>query len=230
MDGIRIIETEDGSHSLYNESLRETYHSTHGAIRESRHVFIAMGMDHYLGQNHPNGINVFEMGFGTGLNAVLALEWAIKNNILINYHTIEAYPVEMEIASQLNYFSENSELKNYLQYFHQMQWEEEAIITSVFKLLKIKSRVEDHVFPENTYDVVFFDAFAPNKQEEVWAPEVLAKFIDSMKPGGVLVTYCAKGQLKRDLKSLHCEVESIPGPPGKKEMTRATKTHEPHEV
>lgn len=223
MGELKIIPTGDGSHTLFNPELNETYHSTHGAISESRHVFIQNGLAHYLSHTaNASLIRVFEMGFGTGLNAVLTSQFAEDEKISVEYYSIEAFPITREIVAQLNYFSGEVNQRQKFQLLHALSWNEVHKISDFFLMEKILSKMEQHTPKPYYFDVVYYDAFAPNKQEGMWSVEVLKKVISGLKPGGVFVTYCAKGQLKRDLKALGCEVETLPGPPGKKEMVRAT--------
>ncbi|WP_144605409.1 tRNA (5-methylaminomethyl-2-thiouridine)(34)-methyltransferase MnmD [Algoriphagus algorifonticola] len=223
---VKIITTEDGSHSLYHEDLKETYHSFHGAYRESLHVFLIYGLDSWLARNpRKYPIRIFEVGFGTGLNAWLTLVWAEQNQIPVLYHTIEPFPLEKNIYSQLNYIDQNDAIWHYHKYFealHQLPWNEGGPVSEYFNFKKDQVKLEDaQLYPS---DVVFFDAFAPSKQPELWAKDLLEKVEKSMRPGAVLTTYCAKGQFKRDLKELGLDVQNPPGPPGKKEMTRAWKS------
>ena len=224
MNSVKIIQTKDGSHSLLNEVLNETYHSTHGAIQESAYVFIKNGLDFCVNQNKTQNINIFEVGFGTGLNAFLALKFATENKIKVNYHSIEAFPIDQQILDQLNYsdlipFSDG---KNLFEEIHKSSWGENIKISEFFSLTKIKQSIQEIILTE-FFHLVFFDAFAPAKQPEMWELPVLKKVVGSLKPQGVFVTYCAKGQLKRDLKSLGLTVETLPGPPGKREMVRGRK-------
>lgn len=222
---LKIITTEDGSHSLYNEELQETYHSFHGAYRESIHVFMIYGLDSWLARNPRKfPIRIFEVGFGTGLNAWLTLVWAEQNQIPVLYHTIEPFPIEKEIYNKLNYIEHDHGIWHFHKYFealHQAPWNEGGPVSEYFNFKKDKVTLEEaQLYP---CDVVFFDAFAPSKQPELWKKEALEKVTDAMRPGGLFTTYSATGQLKRDLKELGMEVEILPGPPGKKEMTRAWK-------
>ncbi|GJM59749.1 tRNA (5-methylaminomethyl-2-thiouridine)(34)-methyltransferase MnmD [Persicobacter diffluens] len=222
---IKIIETEDGSHSLFLPDMNETYHSSHGAIQESRHVFIKMGLDYWASQSPEGSLIILEIGFGTGLNALLAYEWAMKHRRNVEFITLEAYPLPEEITKALNYPAqmERADLSDTFQQMHQAEWGKEVHISEYFSLYKMEDKLETVIFPEKTLQVVFFDAFAPSKQEEMWAPELLQKCTQQLVSNGALVTYCAKGQLKRDLRSLGLTVESLEGPPGKKEMVRAIK-------
>lgn len=205
---IKIIVTSDGSHSLLNTDLDETYHSIHGAVQESLHVFIKNGLDLCK-----DPVNVFEVGFGTGLNALLTAQ----TGRLVNYTSIEAFPIG-DLWRELNFSNE------VFKKIHECPWEEFYVITEKFRLKKIENDLRSFQVEPNSYDVIYFDAFAPSKQPEMWEFPVLEKVCSSLKSGGIFVTYCAKGQLKRDLKSLGLTVETLSGPPGKKEMTRGTKT------
>jgi tRNA U34 5-methylaminomethyl-2-thiouridine-forming methyltransferase MnmC len=217
---IQIITTSDGSHSLLNTTLNETYHSVHGAIQESLHVFINNGLRFFYGR-HKEEISVLEIGFGTGLNALLTLQFAEKNSCRINYTSLEAFPIDKETWQQLNYeINGNQEMFHEL---HKAEWNIENKISPHFKLLKLDTTIQDIELKNESFDVIYFDAFAPNKQPEMWELPILRKITLAMKPNGVFVTYCAKGQLKRDLRSLGLSVETLSGPPGKKEMVRAFK-------
>ena len=225
MSDLKIILTEDGSSSLINLELNETYHSIHGAIQESEHVFIKHGLAFFARQNTSKEISIFEVGFGTGLNALLALKYAQENCIKIRYATIEAFPVDPLLIRELNYPEilafENSE--KYFQKIHSVEWNKEEEITSYFSITKINEAIQSAQLQSESFDVIFFDAFAPDKQPEIWKLIILQKTAMAMKPKGIFVTYSAKGQLKRDLISLGLSVEKLPGPPGKREMTRAIK-------
>ncbi len=222
MENIKIITTEDGSHSLYHEGLKETYHSFHGALQESVHVFIEKGLRFWRTKSGlPKQVDIFEIGFGTGLNALLAAQFAMENEVKINFTTIEPFPLDMEIINQLNYATSigQDNLKSVFEQLHSCKWEEKVEINSFFSIYKIKTKLEDFQ-TEKRFDVLFFDAFAPSKQAELWTVDLLQKCFNLLKVGGVFTTYSAKGQLKRDLKSVGFEVETLPGPPGKKEMVR----------
>ncbi len=224
-DSLKIITTEDGSHSLYNTTLNETYHSFHGAVQESKYVFLKQGLDYFVQQNSPNKIRVFEMGFGTGLNALLSYQWAVENKIIVEFNTIEAFPVPVEQAETLNYVQllQDESLGTVFSILHQLPWEAAHELHQYFKFHKWHGKIENRHLGEDQFDVIFFDAFAPNKQGEVWGLPILESIANSMAAQGVFVTYCAQGQLKRNLKSLALEVQTVPGPPGKKEMVRASK-------
>jgi tRNA U34 5-methylaminomethyl-2-thiouridine-forming methyltransferase MnmC len=217
---IEYVVTEDGSSSLYLPELDEHYHSSHGALQEARHVFIANGLEGLK----KDTIRVFEMGFGTGLNALLSLDYAIKNQKHIDYQGIEAYPVDHEMVARLNYVELiNPDLSRQFGVMHQSEWNERIEIENCFLLKKIHRKIEDYSSEQNYFDIIFFDAFGYQAQIEVWDYAILEKMHDSLVQGGMLVTYSARGQFKRDLKSLGFKIESLPGPPGKREMTRAIK-------
>lgn len=213
---IKIITTNDGSHSLLNEELQETYHSRHGAIQESVYVFINQGLEQV--QNLPS-IRVLEIGFGTGLNAFLTAHWASKQKKAIEYFTLERYPVDEQFWMELNY-SRNDEERLLFEKLHRALWQQWIPINDFFSIHKTETSLQEIDLKHQQADIVFFDAFAPNKQPEMWELPMLEKVVATLKSGGVFVTYCAKGQLKRDLKSLGLEVQSLPGPPGKREMIR----------
>ncbi len=219
---LEIITTEDGSNTLRNPELDETYHSIHGAIRESRHVFIENGLKCFIGVDK-HEISIFEVGFGTGLNAVLTLEVARAQKQMVRYTTIEPFPLPENIWSILNYPQTLSNVDDFYS-IHRSQWQVGTTLDPYFELFKMRSTLQEFELEAESFDLVYFDAFAPSKQPQLWEPGVLEKVVTAIKPGGILVTYCAKGLLKRDLKALHMTVETLSGPPGKKEMVRARKT------
>ncbi|MCB9222781.1 MAG: tRNA (5-methylaminomethyl-2-thiouridine)(34)-methyltransferase MnmD [Crocinitomicaceae bacterium] len=217
----KIIVTDDNSKTLLIPALNETYHSTKGAITEALHVFIKEGIQH-LDQKE---LCIFEMGFGTGLNAILTLDYALKNKIKVDYQCIEAHPLNVDTILEMNYLTElGLEFLNeeYLK-MHSCPSDHHIQLSNNFGFTKHLSQIEDQTLSSAQYDLIFYDAFGPKVQPHLWQEGVLSKIVKSMKPGAVLVTYCAQGAFKRTLKQLGLEVESIPGPPGKREMTRATK-------
>jgi tRNA U34 5-methylaminomethyl-2-thiouridine-forming methyltransferase MnmC len=222
---VELITTSDGSHSLHNSELNETYHSVHGAIQESIHVFIKSGLEYFEKNNSPTNLSILEVGFGTGLNALLTLQHSLIGSKKILYESLEAFPISQETASLLNYpkalpFADS---EKYFAQLHQSVWDQEVELSSNFSLLKRHAKLQQTELGEDKFDIIYFDAFAPSKQAELWELAILRKVERSMKLGAVFVTYCAKGQLKRDLKSLGLLVETLSGPPGKKEMVRAVK-------
>ncbi|MDH5367479.1 MAG: tRNA (5-methylaminomethyl-2-thiouridine)(34)-methyltransferase MnmD, partial [Cyclobacteriaceae bacterium] len=201
------------------------YHSIHGAVQESQHVFIRMGLHYYLDLHQNNKIKILEVGFGTGLNALLAYKDLSKKNIKTWYDTIEPFPIEEDVWSKLNYtdlLGMDNEIDVYGQ-MHRASWETKTELKEGYLFTKLKDKLESIELQANHYDLIFFDAFAPNKQPELWQLPQLEKIVGSMKGGGVFVTYCAQGQFKRNLKEAGLEIESLSGPPGKKEMVRGVK-------
>ena len=218
---MKIIRTHDGVNTLYNKDLGEHYHSIHGANNESQHVFIDMGLDAL--PNSKEEINVFEMGFGTGLNALLSLDWAMQNERKVCYNTIELYPITMDLVKLLNFSEiENlSYLKDKFKEMHECNWEEKYALSPFFTILKNKMNLEN-VFVKQDMDIIFFDAFSPDKQPELWTIEIFEKMKQLLKLNGCLVTYCAKGYVRRNMIAAGLTVERLQGPPGKREMLRAS--------
>lgn len=224
MGNIQIIETGDGSHTLINTTLDETYHSRHGALQESEHVFIRLGLQHWL-DSYPtaSSVRILEVGLGTGLNAWLTLMKAQDYpNVQFHYTALEPYPIEKAVLQQLNYVQRQEQAnKEYFNIIHQAIWNQPEPLLDNFTLNKQLTTLEGWEASEN-FNLIYFDAFAPNKQPELWEKTIIKKVTDLLTPSGIWVTYSAKGQLKRDLKSLGLQVETLPGPPGKAEMVRAT--------
>jgi tRNA U34 5-methylaminomethyl-2-thiouridine-forming methyltransferase MnmC len=221
---VRLIKTEDGSWSLYRDDLNESYHSLKGALRESRYVYIQQGIETAGGSLEQ--VHVFEMGFGTGLNALLAYEWALKQQKQAVFHSCELYPIGEAVWTELNYpelMEQSEHLSDIFHLMHTAAWEVEVEIGPYFRLHKTRQSLQELQLEPFCYHVVFYDAFAPGKQADVWSKELLGKMYSCLKSEGILVTYCAMGQFKRDLKDLGFMVETLPGPPGKKEMVRAKK-------
>jgi tRNA U34 5-methylaminomethyl-2-thiouridine-forming methyltransferase MnmC len=216
-----LVITSDGSHTLRVTSLNENYHSTHGALQESMHVFIHNGFD----KINLTEIRVLEVGLGTGLNALLTAKAAANSQKEVYYTAIEPFPLPGTLTSQLNYPQLIAHPKAILWFdkIHSGEWGVETSLSNEFKLLKQQATLQSVNLPGNFFDLVYFDAFAPQKQAEMWTREMFAKCYDSMSNESSLVTYCAKGQVKRDLRSVGFVVESLPGPPGKREMIRAIR-------
>jgi tRNA U34 5-methylaminomethyl-2-thiouridine-forming methyltransferase MnmC len=220
---IKIVISEDGSNTLYLPHLNETYHSLHGAVQESEHVFLKHGLMHLAKENKK--MTVLEVGFGTGLNALLSYRLAMNEGIQINYNTIEAYPLPEEIIRQLNYptIFAAEKLDEFFRYLHSCDWDKDHRLSVNFLFHKYLTRLEDFNAGGLKADIIFYDAFAPGKQPEMWEPDKFEKIYSLLNKGGILVSYCASGQFKRNLKAAGFKIESLPGPPGKKEMTRGTK-------
>jgi tRNA U34 5-methylaminomethyl-2-thiouridine-forming methyltransferase MnmC len=211
-----LIITEDGSHSLRNELLNETYHSIHGAIQESVHVFIENG----LKQCPKPEINILEIGFGTGLNAFLTLIEAEKQNISIHYTGIELYPVSETIWREINYPDVIAKQQKALFYLlHACEWGKTQQITPHFSFRKMQCDFAAYE-PEGMYDLIYFDAFSPEKQPELWLNNRFSTMAAHCNPGAILTTYCAKGIVKQALREAGFKVERLEGPPGKRHMLR----------
>jgi len=295
---INLIETSDGSHSLFVPALNETYHSRHGAMQESQWVFIKQGLEYACLNKEPrmhefgisntgvtlregavperSRLRIHEVGFGTGLNALLAMRWAEEHRVHVHFTTLETHILPMEVVQQLNY--SNADLSEGLMFersreqissqqnpvpersrgqrsreqtpsqqhtvpergstaltnhrgqnmrerflqMHSCPWNKDVAITPHFTLHKAQRRVQDEQ-AENLFDVVFYDAFGPPTQPEMWTLAIFQRLYAALKSGGIFVTYCAKGQVRRDLQAAGFTVERLPGPPGKREMLRATK-------
>ena len=220
---LELIVSHDGSHTLESKRFGVTYHSHFGAIEESLTVFLSAGF-HALRLKGWQSIRIFEMGFGTGLNALLSKMEADHYQVPCHYHGIEAYPVCAEIAESLNYTSalqRPNEAEAFLK-MHMSDEEIEHALSDYFTFKKSIGTIETFEFKDR-YDLIYFDAFAPSAQPELWNQDILGKLFEHLEPGGVLVTYCAKGQFKRDLRAVGFEVEALPGPGKKREMTRAWK-------
>ncbi|MEP2670542.1 MAG: tRNA (5-methylaminomethyl-2-thiouridine)(34)-methyltransferase MnmD [Cyclobacteriaceae bacterium] len=219
---LELINTSDGSHTIKHHGLNETYHSTHGAIQESRHVYIEQGLHYYINQRHPKSIRILEIGFGTGLNALLTMIDDGAREIKKAYHTVEAFPLTDDILNQLNYPDQlGKEAQLGFSKLHKAPWNEDIEAGKNFTIHKINADIRSLKLSGEPYDLIYFDAFAPKIQPEIWGKSVLTTVIGVMSKEGILVTYCASGQFKRDLKSLNMQVEEVSGPPGKRVMTRA---------
>lgn len=220
----KIILTEDGSSSLFVEELNEHYHSIHGALQESMHIFIQRGLlSEYL-QNLET-IYILEIGFGTGLNALLTYFSALENHKTIHYTTIEPYPLTSEEVQFLNYtdFIEHPSANSIFEKLHETSWEQIQQINDTFFLYKQKQSALDVPYPYEKFDLVYFDAFAPDAQPELWTEELFKKIYQCMKPESILITYSTKGIVKRALKNVNFQLEKLPGPKGKREILRAKK-------
>ncbi len=219
----RIFETQDGSHSILSDRFGASYHSRYGAMRESRHVFIEAGL--FPQMQKKQGLDILEVGFGTGLNALLTLRESAQRDFSIRYTALEAYPIDTELAAFLNYhrwMEDFPEAQGLFLQLHACPWEERQQILPGFSFLKHNMKFEAFR-ASGAFDLVFFDPFSPETQPELWESDVLESMFESMREGGFLVTYCAKGVVKRRLRAAGFDVEALPGPPGKREMTRAIR-------
>ncbi len=214
-----LILTEDGSSSLYVPEIDECYHSSHGAIQESRHIFIEAGLQ----RCHKSEINVLEVGFGTGLNAFLTMMEAERSGKQIQYVSLEKYPVELEKALRLNYPEElSAEKKSYFELIHLSAWNKKVQVTPFFSLEKVETDFTQYT-PEKKFDVVFFDAFSPEKQPEMWTQERFELIFEHCNDGAILTTYCAKGAVRRSMQTAGFTMERLAGPPGKREILRGIR-------
>lgn len=209
--------TKDGSFTLFVPELNEHYHSVNGAMTESEHVFIQAGLSGFFDKGGKN-LTVLEMGFGTGLNALMTFSAAENRDLTIRYTGIELYPLSLDIVDQLNIRDKGDILKK----MHQVEWGCFHEISERFFLRKMNVDFTQYV-PDEMYDLVYFDAFSPDIRQELWTVEIFRNLFKHMTLGGVFTTYCAKGQVRRDLQSVGFKVERLPGPPGKREMLRAVK-------
>ena len=221
---MQIITTADGSHTLFSEQFNEIYHSRHGAIEESLHVFIKSGLNYVL-QEHKDEVRIFEVGLGTGLNAMLTMLEADKREISIDYTAIELYPVDIDTIKALNYTQQLGYEYCFGPYhsLHLVRWNETHQITPHFVFKKIKESLLTQSLPLNTYHLIYFDAFAYTHQPEMWSVDVFKKMYDTLAPDGILVTYSSKVVIQKAMKEAGFTIEKIPGPPGRREMVRAHK-------
>ena len=220
---IELTPTDDGSPTLYLPDLDEHYHSTKGAVTESRHVYLQSGLIHRLTatQKPQKELRILEIGFGTGLNAALAAEVCRSSNGPIRYISLEKNPLDEAIVSQLDFGPDID--RSVFNAIHSSPWNTPV---EILPGLTLEKRTDDflHDLLPSDIDVVFMDAFGPDKQPEMWTTEALRRLVDTMAPGAVLTTYSAKGVIRRTFKALGLTVERLPGPPGgKREILRATK-------
>jgi tRNA U34 5-methylaminomethyl-2-thiouridine-forming methyltransferase MnmC len=211
--------TEDGSHTLFVPTIDECYHSTHGAVQESQHIFINSGFK----QCDKSEIRVLEIGFGTGLNTFLTLMEAEKTGKKVYYTSLEKYPVEVEQALQLNYVENRfPDLKKEFELLHTSPWNTKVPITSFFLLQKIQA--DFTIFDlDEMYDVIYFDAFSPEKQPEMWSEALFEKIYSHCNSEAILTTYCSKGIVRRAMQAAGFLVDRLPGPPGKREILRSRR-------
>lgn len=217
---LSLEQTADGSPTLYAPQFKAHYHSTHGALQESLHVFIQEGLQHFIGKHDLCQISILEYGMGTGLNAFLTHDASKSLHHTIHYHGIEGYPVPRNLYEQLD-FTRDERRTDFLK-IHESPWNEWFDLSDGFSMIKEELMFEDFI-PANQYHIIYFDAFGPRAQPHLWEESILRQAYEALHPGGIIVTFCAQGQFKRSLKSLGFEVERVPGPPGKREMTRGTK-------
>ena len=218
---IKIINTSDGSQTLYLPEMQEQYHSVNGAVTESDYVYIGKGYNYCKNKS----TTVFEVGFGTGLNCLLTVLSATEQKRFTTYYSIEKYPLEDSVIGQLTSGEAISEeAAKIFKKIHSCEWNTPVKITNHFKLIKLHSDlITDNLTLKKACDVIYFDAFGPNKQPEMWTPLVFKKIYEIVAPGCVFVTYSAKGEVRRQLTNCGFKMERLPGPPGKNQMLRGIK-------
>ncbi|MCK4344313.1 MAG: tRNA (5-methylaminomethyl-2-thiouridine)(34)-methyltransferase MnmD [Bacteroidales bacterium] len=215
-----IILTADGSHTLYVPELNEHYHSIHGAIQESRHVFIQEGFYHC----NKNSLNILEIGFGTGLNVLLTYFESKKTGKRIYFQTIDNYPLKSSIIKELNYpeILQTPTGGRIFRKLHNSPWGKKVNLSYTFTLFKIQADIKHHLIT-GMFDIIYYDAFGPDKQPEMWTPEIFKKIYKTMNTNAIFVTYTAKGKVRRTLQETGLDVSLVPGPPGKRHMLRGVK-------
>jgi tRNA U34 5-methylaminomethyl-2-thiouridine-forming methyltransferase MnmC len=223
MSHLSFVTTADGSKTIFNEKIGENYHSRHGALQESQHVFLKTGLIHFLEKNNETKVSVLEVGFGTGLNFLVTADYCLKNKIALDYSGIEAYPLDEEMIAQTGYgdYIPDSLWNNFLNKYPKA-FDESCTIDTLCSVRIIENELLQFT-SQKQFDVVYFDAFAAIHQAEMWNIDSLTHISKFIKPGGVFVTYAITGELKRSMKSLGFSIEKAPGAPGKREMLRATK-------
>lgn len=219
---VRLMITADGSHTAVNQTLDKTYHSIHGAYQESQRVYIELGLLAAFEKFTDQQLHVFEMGFGTGLNALLTAHEAQIHQRRVIYTAIDAYPLPIDDARQLNY----DELlgTSYLPKLHESAWNVPNVINYYFTLTKVESQLQNFHTPDR-FHLIYYDAFAPTAQPELWEPEIFQKLADLLLPGGILTTYCSKSYVQRNMRAAGLTVEKHPGPPHKRDILRAVCGH-----
>ena len=220
---IQIILTEDGSHTLIHPELNESYHSVHGAIQESEHVFIETGFRKVASKTKT--ISILEVGFGTGLNALLTLNEIIATDVTVHYTTLEPFPIPDKLLADLNYpkLIGNASLEVEFLLMHHAENSVPLKLNAQFLFEKHLIRLQDFEGKASSLNLIYFDAFSPEKVPEMWEQDIFNKLFLLLKPGGVLVTYCAKGVVRRTMQQAGFTTERLPGPPGKREILRASK-------
>jgi len=217
-----IIITKDGSHSINISNTNITYHSKYGAIQESKHVYIEAALKQLL--NQKSCINIFEMGFGTGLNTLLTLIEAENNRQKIYYETVEEFSLEKEFFEKLNYCEQlqRQDLQLPFLQLHNCDWQKEISLTSFLDFKKTNTSLQNYIF-NKTFDIIFYDAFAPRAQPELWTTEIFIKLFDALFQNGLLITYCSKSDVQRAMQAAGFVVQKLPGPLYKREILRAIK-------
>lgn len=218
----KLVTTADGSQSIADSRTGETFHSTNGALTESLLVFINNGLEFYRTENSVTPIAILEIGFGTGLNAWLSQLKSNEWQQPIEYTALEAFPLEMALAESLNYVEKQLDKQKFMA-LHLSEWGKPVQLDDYFKLTKIQQDLRQYDAKTASFDVIYFDAFSSNVQPELWTEEIFSRLFNSLKSGGVLVTYSARGVVKNALRSAGFTVKRLPGPPGKRHVIRALK-------
>lgn len=221
---MEFVVTGDGSKTLYHPEVGEHYHSRHGAVQESKHVFLSAGLKAFLQDSGAQNASILEIGFGTGLNFLLSAHYAQQQQVKLHYVGIEAYPLPFDVISQTGYgaFVEPALWQMFLAHYPAALEQELSLCGQNTEWQIAAQKVMDFTTPD-CFDVLYFDAFAALHQPEMWSDETLAHVCQFLKPHGLFVTYAITGKLKRSLKALGFTIEKLPGAPGKREMLRATK-------
>ena len=220
---LELVTTDDGSKTIYDSEVGENYHSRHGALQESQHVFLNSGLRYFLAGTEVAEVSILEIGLGTGLNFLLSADYCSAKQIRLDYTGIEAYPLTDEMIRQTGYYQYVSPQlwDNFIRQYRE-SLKNAVQIASYCQLYTADCKLQDFS-SDKQYDVIYFDAFASANQPEMWSEEAITHTVQFLKPGGVFVTYAITGNLKRTMKSLGLKVEKAPGAPGKREMLRATK-------
>lgn len=219
-----IIKTSDGSSTIFLPELQETYHSKHGAILEANHVFIKSGLEYWIEKHQEINLTILEIGLGTGLNCFITFLENEKLNKNIDYVGIEGFPITIDEALQLNYTDalKATNSKSVFEAIHRLPWEQKNSLSSNFSLTKRLEKIENTI-DNNSFDLIYFDAFGARVQPELWTEIIFEKMFNALKKNGILVTYAAKGSVRRAMQAVGFQTERLAGPPGKREMLRATK-------
>ncbi len=219
----QLLLTADGSHTVELEPGGETFHSRHGAIQESAHVYMAQGWDQ-LPKAAGRKVSVLEMGLGTGLNVLLTLLKARSEGVSVYYEALELYPLEEALYTSLNYCSclQKPELHPVFLKIHEAEWEQPVQVEKGFELIKKKVSLTAFI-PGQQYSLIYFDAFSPNNQGDLWTIEQFSRLYQALEPGGLLVTYCSKSDVRRAMQAAGFTVGKVPGPWGKRDMVQASK-------
>lgn len=222
LNSLKLVPTLDGSYTLLDTALNQTYHSVNGALQEAEHVFLQNGLIRYLRLSEASTVNILEIGFGTGMNFLVTADYCQKHHIRLNYTGVEPFPVPEELILSGNYTELLTDPETREAYSAWYGKGKETLETGYLKLHLLTSRILDTQLPPDT-DVVYFDAFSPDTQPGMWAPEVITRATSTLKPGGIFVSYSITGNLKRILRNLGFRIEKPKGAAGKREMIRATK-------